>query len=167
MPNLSCNFPNNFSPQQTNLTNVVGLDFDFKDKLFVFTQIRPEAMIGWFGAGSPKKEALHVVLNKTINPEGIAYDWSHNKIYWTDSANSSIFAMNLDGSQLVMIAHVDRPRAIVVHPCKGTLYYTDWGLFGTSGRIYRSTMAGTFKEAIIKTDITQPSGLAIDYDEDK
>ena len=28
-------------------------------------------------------------------------------------------------------------------------------------------MAGTFKEAIVKTDITQPSGLAIDYDEQK
>lgn len=75
--------------------------------------------------------------------------------------------MNLDGTEIVNIAHVDRPRAIVVHPCQGSLYFTDWGLFGTNGRIYRATMAGSLKEAIIKTQITQPSGLAIDYDEDK
>jgi len=67
-------------------------------------------MIGWFESTRPTKEAIHVVLNRTINPEGVAYDWIHNKIYWTDSANSSIYAMNLDGTDIIDIAHVDRPR---------------------------------------------------------
>lgn len=74
--------------------------------------------------------------------------------------------MNEDGSQIVDIAHVDRPRAIVVHPCKGYLFYTDWGRFGESGKIFRATMAGTLREAIVSTNLTQPSGLAIDYEED-
>lgn len=74
--------------------------------------------------------------------------------------------MNEDGSQIVDIAHVDRPRAIVVHPCKGYLFYTDWGRFGDSGKIFRATMAGTLREAIVSTNLTQPSGLAIDYEED-
>ena len=45
------------------------------------------------------------------------------------------------------------------------MYFTDWGRFGTSGKILRSTMAGSFKEEIISTDLSQPSGLAIDYEE--
>lgn len=46
-----------------------------------------------------------------------------------------------------------------------SLYYTDWGRFGTSGKIFRTTMAGSLKRAIIERDLSQPSGLAIDYDE--
>lgn len=48
-----------------------------------------------------------------------------------------------------------------------TLYYTDWGRFGTSGKIFRTTMAGSMKRAIIDRDLSQPSGLALDYDDKK
>lgn len=85
--------------------------------LYAFlVEIRPDGSISWV---NPDKMDIHVVLNKTINPEGIAFDWTTKKIYWTDSANRSIYAMNRDGSQLVMIAHVERPRAIVLDPCEG------------------------------------------------
>lgn len=149
----------------SNLTNVVGLDFDYADNKLFFTQIRPWAKIGWLAADSPDAGNINTVINRGINPEGIAYDWTQRKIYWTDSANNSIYAMNLDGSELVMISRVERPRAIVLDPCNGTLYYTDWGRFGTSGKIFRTTMAGSLKRAIIDKELSQPSGLAIDYEE--
>lgn len=149
----------------TNLTNVVGLDFDFADNKLFFTQIRPWAKIGWMMADSPDVGSMNTIISRGINPEGVAYDWTQRKIYWTDSANNSIYAMNLDATELVMIARVERPRAIVLDPCNGTLYYTDWGRFGTSGKIFRTTMAGSLKRAIIDKDLSQPSGLAIDYEE--
>ncbi|XP_037869964.1 low-density lipoprotein receptor-related protein 2 isoform X2 [Bombyx mori] len=148
-----------------NLTNVVGVEFDYADNKLFFTQIRPWARIGWMSANNPSSAAIQNIINKGINPEGISYDWTQRKVYWTDSSNNSIYAMNLDGSELVMIARVERPRAIVVDPCNGTLYYTDWGRFGTSGKIYRTTMAGSLKKAIIDKDLSQPSGLTIDFDE--
>ena len=111
----------------TNLSNVVGLDFDFSDRRLIFTQIRPDAKISSFNIDNPTFENITLVRNGSINPEGIAYDWTHKKIYWTDSANSSIYAMNLDGTEVVNIARVDRPRAIVLHPCKGYMFFTDWG----------------------------------------
>ena len=74
--------------------------------------------------------------------------------------------MNTDGSQIVDISQVDRPRAIVVHPCKGYLFYTDWGRFGETGKIIRTTMAGTLKKELVSTNLTQPSGLTLDYEED-
>ncbi|XP_012271678.1 low-density lipoprotein receptor-related protein 2 [Orussus abietinus] len=148
-----------------NLTNVVGVDFDYEDKKLLFTQIRPWAKIAWMQAESPSSSDIHTLISKGINPEGISYDWTQKKVYWTDSSNNSIYAMNIDGSDLVMIARVDRPRAIVVDPCNGTLYFTDWGRFGTSGKIFRTTMAGSLKRTIIEKDLSQPSGLAIDYDD--
>ena len=150
----------------TNLSNVVGLDFDYADKRLLFTQIRPDARISWLNTDLPLFNNITLVKNGPINPEGIAYDWTHKKIYWTDSANSSIYAMNLDGSQVINIARVDRPRAIVLHPCKGFMFFTDWGRFGPNGKIFRATMAGTMKEAIVSSDLTQPSGLAIDYEDE-
>lgn len=148
-----------------NLTNVVGVDFDYQDKKLLFTQIRPWAKIAWTPSDRPSSSDLHTLLNKGINPEGISYDWTQKKVYWTDSSNNSIYAMDIDGSNLVMIARVDRPRAIVVDPCNGSLYFTDWGRFGTSGKIFKTTMAGSLKRAIIDKDLSQPSGLAIDYDD--
>ena len=153
-----------FNPR-VNLTNVVGLDFDYDEKRLFYTQIRPDGSISWIDINKPNE--VHTVLNKGINPEGVAYDWTSKKIYWTDSANRSIFSMNMDGTQVVMITRVERPRAIVVDPCRGFLYFTDWGRFGNSGKILKTTMAGNNREAVIDKDLTQPSGLALDYEENK
>ena len=53
----------------------------------------------------------------------------------------------------------------MLDPCNGTLFFTDWGRFGTSGKIFRTTMAGSLKRAIVDKELSQPSGLAIAYDE--
>lgn len=156
-----------FSPHG-NLSNVVGLDYDYENRRILFSQIRPEPMIAQIeiDQSSPKGGIAGKplpILKQNINPEGIAYDWVSKKIYWTDSSNKSIYAMNLDGSQIVDIVHVDRPRALVLDPCAGYLYYTDWGRLGNSGRIFRVTMAGDQKTPVINSSLTQPSGLAIDY----
>lgn len=87
----------------------------------LFTQIRPWARIAWVSSTQPSTD-IHNIINKGINPEGIAYDWTQKKIYWTDSSNNSIYAMNVDGTDLVMIARVERPRAIVVDPCNGYVF---------------------------------------------
>ena len=149
-----------------NMSNVVGVEFDYADNLLFFTQIRPDALIGKMDANNPNRNYT-VILNKNINPEGIAYDWVHKKIYWTDSKNSSIYSMNVDGTQIIDMVRVERPRAIVVDPCRGYMFFTDWGRFGESGKIYKSTMAGSLKTAIINKNLTQPSGLAIDFNADK
>lgn len=148
------------------LTNVVGVDFDYKDKKLLFTQIRPDTKIATMSSLSPSADDIKPILQFGINPEGIAYDWTSEKIYWTDSANNSIYAMNMDGTHVVMIIQVERPRALVLDPCRGHMYFTDWGRFGTSGKIYRATMAGSFRQVIIGNDLSQPSGLTIDYEEE-
>jgi low density lipoprotein-related protein 2 len=108
---------NPFKPIK-NLTNVVGVDFDYKGSTLYFTQIGGSARIAKMNSQNPGPNSMEDILTTGINPEGIAFDWVHQKIYWTDSRNRSVYAMNKDGSQIVDIAQVDRPRAIVVHPCR-------------------------------------------------
>ena len=52
-------------------------------------------------------------------PDGIAYDWINRRIYYSDYVNQSISSMSVDGSQRTVIAHVSRPRAIMLDPCRG------------------------------------------------
>ena len=110
---------------KTNMTNVVGADFDYKQKRIFFTQIRPDSSISFFDIEHPDVPAK-TILRNNINPEGIAFDYTSKKIYWADSANRSIYAMNLEpnglGSNVVMIVRVERPRAIVLDPCDGNIF---------------------------------------------
>ena len=149
------------------------MDFDYESKHIFYTQIRPDTKIAYFnieGSSSSSVENHTTLLSKGINPEGVAYDWTSKKIYWTDSANNSIYSMSLDGArkgQVVNIATVEVPRAIVLDPCQGYMYFSDWGMFGASGKIFRTTMAGTMRSIIIENDLKQPSGLALDYTDQK
>lgn len=155
-------------PAKVNLSNVVGVDFDYTRKRVFFTQIRPEPAIAYFDLNATSDHSVQVLLRKYINPEGVAYDWTSQKLYWTDSANRSIYAMDAtNGTNVVQIVRVERPRALILHPCAGHMYFTDWGRLGNTGKIYRTTLAGNRKTAIVEKDLLQPSGLAIDYEENK
>ena len=90
---------NPFKPIK-NLTNVVGVDFDYKSGTLYFTQIGGDARIAKMNSQNPGTNSMENILDKGINPEGIAFDWVHQKIYWTDSRNRSVYAMNKDGSQI-------------------------------------------------------------------
>lgn len=103
----------------TGLVNAVGLDFDYNDKKLIYTQVRPFSKMGIKSSSSPSNTEEKVNLPIATIPEGVAYDWVANKIYFADTNNGSIYALNPDGSNLVMIIKVDRPRAIALDPCRG------------------------------------------------
>jgi len=54
---------------------------------------------------------------------GIAVDWVHDKLFWTDSGTSRIEVSDLDGLMRAVIIWRDvyKPRAIAVHPAHGSV----------------------------------------------
>jgi len=49
---------------------------------------------------------------------GVAVDWIHNLLFWTDSSTSRIEVSDLDGQhrRVLIWRDTEKPRAIVTHP---------------------------------------------------
>ena len=61
---------NPFKPIK-NLTNVVGVDFDYKGSTLYFTQIGGSARIAKMNSQNPGANSMEDILTQGINPEGI------------------------------------------------------------------------------------------------
>lgn len=61
------------------------------------------------------------VLNSLLDIGGLAIDWIHDKLYWTDSGTSRIEVANLDGThrKVLLWQNLEKPRAIALHPMEG------------------------------------------------
>lgn len=62
-----------------------------------------------------------IVKDKIITPDGLAVDWIHGNVYWTDTGRNAISVASLDGKLIKLLfgTNLDEPRAIVVNPLEG------------------------------------------------
>ncbi|XP_033127863.1 low-density lipoprotein receptor-related protein 2-like [Anneissia japonica] len=149
-------------PAIRNLNQAVALDFDYQDSRIYFTEARGKT-VKWVNSdGSGDPVTILSRSNGLRSPEGLAFDWLHKRIYWADRAAGTISACDIDGGNTALIIRADKPRAIVLDPCAGRMYWSDWG---TQPKIERASIVGHYRETVIDTDITWPNGLTIDYEE--
>lgn len=96
------------------------------------------------------------------SPGGIAIDWVHDLLFWTDSGTRRIEVATLDGKQRAIVTanELDKPRATAVHPGEALVFWTDWG---PSPKIERAEMDGSNRRSIVNESVFWPNGLTIDY----
>ena len=59
-------------------------------------------------------------------PEGLAFDWLGNNIYWTDSGKKMIEMARMDGHyRRTLIAGLTKPKAIVLDPYNGYVFMAE------------------------------------------
>lgn len=65
---------------------------------------------------------IDVVASENISiPDGLAVDWIHKHLYWTDAGLNHIEVATLNGKmrKILINENLDEPRAIVLDPKNG------------------------------------------------
>ncbi|KAG8174602.1 hypothetical protein JTE90_024849, partial [Oedothorax gibbosus] len=135
------------------------VDYHMKSKVFFWTDSKNyinKAPL-WQEGARPS------VLRSGVNSYGLAVDWIHNLIYWTEYYNDAIGVSRLDGSMVRTVLKEEgiKPHAIVLNPAEGFMFWSDHGFVW---KIERCNMDGTNRKVIVKEDIAFVDSLAIDLD---
>ncbi|XP_046583534.1 low-density lipoprotein receptor-related protein 4-like isoform X2 [Haliotis rubra] len=142
------------------VSSAVALDFDFLENKLYWTDVAKEAI---FRADFDNKPSVEEVSSTDVRtPDGLAVDWINKHLYWTDTGFDRIEVSSLDGKMRKTLINtgLDEPRAIVLDPNHGLVYWTDWG---KQPKIERCGMDGNDRKVIVNTTIAWPNGLTIDY----
>ncbi|XP_077987405.1 low-density lipoprotein receptor-related protein 6-like [Glandiceps talaboti] len=168
-PEGICSTPVNLADVQ-NLSGVLNcflyatishFDYDFQQEM-LYVYMPSDAAIKRVRVR--ENEAFEIVHSDVRNVGGIAVDWISATLYWTETTNNKIMISRLDGLYKSIIADVDNPLAIGVHPLREYLF---WIVGGPNPWIERSTLSGGHRVKLVTVDIVQPVAMAIDYDNDR
>ncbi|KAL9950472.1 hypothetical protein ACROYT_G042970 [Oculina patagonica] len=165
------------SAQQTTLVKgqkaAVAIDFDY-EKRFIFWTDAAKGNIQRVMVTRRRtrllllRKYIKVVAEGVQSPEGLAVDWINKKLYWTDAGAKVIEAADFNGRhRLALITtELTNPRAIIVHPTAGYMFWSD---LGNQAKIEKCAMNGnsTSRQVLVNRDIVWPTGLTIDYSDER
>ena len=60
--------------------------------------------------------------------EGLALDWAAKNLYYIDSRKGTLNVLSTINTEnrRTLLSNLKRPRAIVVHPNKGYIFFSEW-----------------------------------------
>ncbi|KAL3854930.1 hypothetical protein ACJMK2_014165, partial [Sinanodonta woodiana] len=152
------------------LRNTIALDFYYNEsKVSLFwTDVMDDKIYRGTMMGNGITNIETVIDSGLATTEGLAVDWVGGNIYWVESNLDQIEVAKLDGSLRTTLVAGDMvsPRAIVVDPSHGALFWTDWD--GLNPRIEGCSMSGEGRRDIYRIQPKEgggwPNGLTLDYD---
>jgi low-density lipoprotein receptor-related protein 4 len=141
--------------------SAVVVDYHINKSLLFYADVNVDTIVRVNMTNWQQTETL--VSSRLATPNGIAVDWLADNLYWTDTDYDKIEVSRLDGKsrKTILMHDMEDPRALILYPKKGYLFWADWG---HHGRIERCLMDGSSRKVIVDSDIAFPTGLAIDFD---
>ncbi|XP_062604167.1 nidogen-1-like, partial [Saccostrea cucullata] len=137
---------------------IVAVDADCADGSILYTDVVGGNIYHASGNGS----SLNVLVSGLKSPEGLSIDWVSRNMYWTDSEMDCIEVSRLNGTSRKRLFDKElvNPRAIVVNPQRGRMYWTDWNR--GAPKIEVADMDGTNRKVFVDSDLSLPNGLTLD-----
>ncbi|XP_012944048.1 low-density lipoprotein receptor-related protein 1 [Aplysia californica] len=152
------------------LRNTIALDFHYNKSLLFWTDVIDDKIYRGTISSNTVINMEPVIEFGLATTEGVAVDWVADNIYWVESNLDQIEVAKLDGTNraTLVASNMTSPRAIVLDPSVGKLFWTDWD--GAFPRIESCSMAGEAHTRKIIYDIREhkgagwPNGLAVDFE---
>lgn len=101
-------------------------------------------------------------LGEIEHIQQIALDWVTGNWYFLDDTRELIIICNnlLNKCNILIETNLKKPRAFVLDPTRGYIYFTKWGEPPT---VERCNMDGTNRTAIVTQKVVFPYGVTVDY----
>ncbi|XP_067677199.1 low-density lipoprotein receptor-related protein 4-like [Haliotis asinina] len=156
-------YVNMTKPKCFEIGRPVSLDFDVGRHKVFWSDVHTKS-ISMASIDKSTLDSREVLVSNVSVAAGVAYDWVHQALYWTQEAEDqeAIRVVSLRSKLVATLVsrNLGKPRAIAVDPARGWMYWTNWG---QPASIEKCGMDGSSRHAIVTDDIRYPNGITIDY----
>lgn len=141
----------------------VGLDFDARDQFIYYSDVLQDVIYRVQRDGKSKEIVL---ASQNEGVEGLAVDWVSKNLYYIDSRKGTLNVLSTRNVtyRRTLLKDLKRPRAIVVHPNKGYIFFSEWD---RPANISRAFSDGSNLTVFKNLTLGWPNGLSVDFDQDR